>query len=53
MEDAVEASTLREWEKEFESAARRPLEQRMRYRFDGAVSPVVRRSGRLPGYGRV
>ena len=41
MEDAVEAETLREWEKEFESAARRALEQRMRYAFIHTYKPVL------------
>ena len=41
MENALEASTLREWEKEFESAARRPLEQRMRYAFIHTYKPVL------------
>jgi hypothetical protein len=41
MENAVEANTLREWEKEFEAAARRPLEQRMRYAFIHTYKPVL------------
>jgi hypothetical protein len=41
MENAVEAGTLMEWEREFEPAARRPLEQRMRYAFIHTYKPVL------------
>jgi hypothetical protein len=32
---------LREWEREFEAAARRPLEQRFRYAFIRTYKPVL------------
>ena len=32
---------LREWEAEFEAAARRPLEQRMRYAFIKTYKPIL------------
>ena len=34
-------SLLREWEQEFEAAARRPLEQRMKYAFVRSYKPVL------------
>jgi hypothetical protein len=41
MEIAVEPSVLRQWREEFEAAARRPLEQRMRYAFIHTYKPVL------------
>ncbi|HEV3146004.1 MAG TPA: hypothetical protein VGZ47_19110 [Gemmataceae bacterium] len=35
------AEELREWEEEFEAAARRPLEMRMRYAFIRTYMPVL------------
>jgi hypothetical protein len=39
--DAIEPQALREWHEEFEAAARRPLEQRMRYAFIHTYKPVL------------
>jgi hypothetical protein len=41
MELAVEPSVLRQWHEEFEAAARRPLEQRLRYAFIHTYKPVL------------
>ena len=38
---AVSAEDRREWEREFEAAARRPLEQRFRYAFIHTYKPVL------------
>jgi hypothetical protein len=45
MEIAVEPSVLRQWREEFEAAARRPLEQRMRYAFIHTYKPVLDDAG--------
>ena len=45
MEIAVEPSVLRQWQDEFEAAARRPLEQRMRYAFIHTYKPVLDDAG--------
>jgi len=39
--DPVEPQVLKEWQEEFEAAARRPLEQRMRYAFIHTYKPVL------------
>jgi hypothetical protein len=39
--DPVDPATAREWEEEFEAAARRPLEQRFRYAFMKTYKPVL------------
>jgi hypothetical protein len=41
MDIAVEPSALRQWQEEFEAAARRPLEQRLRYAFIHTYKPVL------------
>ena len=41
MDLAVEPSVLRQWHEEFEAAARRPLEQRLRYAFIHTYKPVL------------
>ena len=41
MEIAIEPSVLRQWREEFEAAARRPLEQRLRYAFIHTYKPVL------------
>jgi hypothetical protein len=41
MEDSIDSRTLREWEAEFEAAAKRPLEQRIRYAFNHTYKPVL------------
>jgi hypothetical protein len=41
METPVEPSVLRQWHEEFEAAARRPLEQRLRYAFIHTYKPVL------------
>ena len=45
MEIAVEPSVLRQWHEEFEAAARRPLEQRLRYAFIHTYKPVLDDAG--------
>jgi hypothetical protein len=45
MEIAVEPSVLRQWREEFEAAARRPLEQRIRYAFIHTYKPVLDDAG--------
>ena len=37
----VEPRVLRQWQEEFEAAAKRPLEQRMRYAFIRTYKPVL------------
>jgi hypothetical protein len=37
----VEPQTLQQWQEEFEAAAHRPLEQRMRYAFIHTYKPVL------------
>ena len=37
----VEPGVLRQWQEEFEAAAKRPLEQRMRYAFIRTYKPVL------------
>jgi hypothetical protein len=37
----MDSSTLRQWEEEFEAAARRPLEQRLRYAFIRTYKPLL------------
>ena len=39
--EAAEADLRREWEAEFEAAARRPLRQRLRYAFIHTYKPVL------------
>jgi hypothetical protein len=41
MEEPSTPQQLREWEREFDSAARRPLEQRFRYAFIKTYKPVL------------
>jgi len=41
MENTVDPQVLRQWHEEFEAAARRPLEQRMRYAFIHTYKPVL------------
>ena len=41
MENTVDPQVLRQWHEEFEAAARRPLEQRMRYAFIRTYKPVL------------
>ncbi len=41
MASEIESGQLREWHNEFEAAARRPLEQRMRYAFIHTYKPVL------------
>jgi len=41
METELESNTPREWREEFEAAALRPLEQRMRYAFIRTHKPVL------------
>jgi hypothetical protein len=41
MEAAPDDQTVKEWEREFEAAARRPLEQRLRYAFIKTYKPVL------------
>lgn len=38
---AIPAAVLSEWEKEFEAAARRPLQTRLRYAFVHIYKPVL------------
>ena len=38
---AASAEELREWEREFEAAARRPLRQRFKYAFIRTYKPVL------------
>jgi hypothetical protein len=38
---SMDSSTLRQWEEEFEAAARRPLEQRLRYAFIRTYKPLL------------
>ena len=38
---AASPEELRDWEREFEAAARRPLEQRFRYAFIRTYEPVL------------
>src|SRR5271165_2656057 len=56
MDFAVDAETEAQWMEEFEAAARRPLEQRIKYAFIHTYKPVLddapfrflRHDGRLP-----
>jgi hypothetical protein len=41
METTIEPQVLRQWQEEFEAAAKRPLEQRMRYAFIRTYKPVL------------
>ena len=41
METTVEPRVLRQWREEFEAAAKRPLEQRVRYAFIRTYKPVL------------
>ena len=41
MEPEVDPQTLRQWEEEFEAAAARPLEQRLKYAFIHTYKPVL------------
>ena len=41
MERAPDGSAVREWRAEFEAAARRPLELRMKYAFIKTYKPVL------------
>jgi hypothetical protein len=41
MESKVDTRTEREWDEEFEAAARRPLEQRIKYAFIHTYKPVL------------
>jgi hypothetical protein len=41
MDIPVDPHILKEWHAEFEAAARRPLEQRMRYAFIHTYKPVL------------
>ena len=41
MDVPVEPQTLREWEQEFQAAARRSLRQRMQYAFIHTYKPVL------------
>jgi hypothetical protein len=41
MDDRPGEETLREWTRDFEAAARRTLEQRMRYAFIHTYKPVL------------
>jgi len=41
MESKPEAAIPQEWQDEFEAAARRPLEQRLRYAFIHTYKPVL------------
>jgi hypothetical protein len=41
MDAPVEPQTLKEWREEFEAAARRPLEQRIKYAFIHTYKPVL------------
>jgi hypothetical protein len=41
MESKVDPKTEREWQEEFEAAARRPLEQRIKYAFIHTYRPVL------------
>jgi hypothetical protein len=41
MDTVVDPKLLQEWHKEFEAAAKRPLEQRMRYAFIHTYKPVL------------
>lgn len=40
-EDVIDPETRRQWLEEFEAAARRPLEERMRYAFIKTYKPVL------------
>lgn len=41
MDPSVEPQTLKEWEEEFQAAAKRPLRQRMKYAFIHTYKPVL------------
>jgi len=41
MDPEIDPQTLREWEADFEAAARRPLQQRLRYAFIRTYKPVL------------
>jgi hypothetical protein len=41
MDVPVDPQTLKEWEEEFQAAARRPLRQRMKYAFIHTYKPVL------------
>jgi hypothetical protein len=41
MDTGVDPQTVKEWEAEFEAAARRPLEQRVNYAFIHTYKPVL------------
>jgi len=41
MEADTDPQVLRQWREEFEAAAKRPLEQRMRYAFIHTYKPVL------------
>jgi hypothetical protein len=41
MDPTVDPKVLREWREEFEAAAKRPLEQRMRYALIRTYKPVL------------
>jgi hypothetical protein len=40
-DEETDPATLRQWREEFEAAARRPLEQRMKYAFIKTYKPVL------------
>jgi hypothetical protein len=41
VEDGIEPAVLRQWQEEFEAAARRPLAVRVRYAFIKTYRPVL------------
>ena len=41
MDYDIDPATLRQWDEEFEAAARRPLELRMKYAFIKTYKPVM------------
>ncbi|HVP47240.1 MAG TPA: hypothetical protein VMT32_11675 [Bryobacteraceae bacterium] len=41
MEVEIDPQTVRQWEEEFEAAAARPLEQRIKYAFIHTYKPVL------------
>lgn len=41
LDDPLDERTIREWEAEFEAAALRPLEQRIKYAFIHTYKPVL------------
>ena len=41
MDSIVDSQTAKEWREAFEAAAKRPLEQRMRYAFIRTYKPVL------------